>query len=419
MPAWQRNLYVVFIVQLLSTAGFSLVFPFLPLYVKEIGVASGGSIEFWSGLVFSSQAVTMVFASPIWGSFADRHGRKLMLERATLGGAILLVLMGFAQNAEQLVILRTIQGLVSGVISAANALVAASTPRQHSGEALGLLQTSRWVGVTGGPLLGGLLGEAFGFRECFWITGGLLALAGIATMIWVKEDFRPIAKAQRPSFWASYRTLFTAPGMRGLYQLTFLRSLGATLTVPIASLYVASLMDAEQGAALMTGIVMGATAFASALSAGWLGRLGDRQGHTHILIFSAIAAALLYIPQSMVTAAWQLVVLQALSGLAVGGLMATTAALMNLWSPRGNQGATYGLDNSVQAAARSISPMAGAGIALWLGMRGVYVGVALVYVVMAAVAWRVARSQMEQRDEGLRGTSQTVPGNSTMIRSDQ
>jgi DHA1 family multidrug resistance protein-like MFS transporter len=410
MTAWRRNLYVVFVVQLLSTAGFSLVFPFLPLYVKEIGVASGGSIELWAGLVFSSQAVTMVIASPIWGAFADRHGRKLMLERATLGGAILLVLMGFAQNAEQLVILRTIQGLVSGVISAANALVAASTPRQHSGEALGLLQTSRWVGVTGGPLLGGLLGEAFGFRECFWITGALLALAGVATMIWVKEEFKPAPKAQRPSFWTSYRTLFAAPGMKDLYQLTFLRSLGATLTIPIASLYVVSLMGAERGAALMTGFVMGATAFASALSAGWLGRLGDRQGHTRILILSAIAAALLYLPQSMVTAAWQLVILQALSGLAMGGLMASTAALMNLWSPSGNQGATYGLDNSIQAAARSVAPMMGAGIALWLGLRGVYVGVAIVYIIVALVAWRLVYRLRADPESAQRPAAPATPG---------
>lgn len=399
MPAWRRNLYVVFVVQFLSVAGFSLVFPFLPLYVKELGVASGGSVEFWAALVFSSQAVTMMVASPIWGAFADRHGRKLMLERATIGGAILLILMGFAQNAEQLVLLRTIQGLVSGVISAANALVAASTPRQHSGEALGLLQTSRWAGVSGGPLIGGLLGEAFGFRECFWITGGMLALAGVATMFWVKEEFHPQPRAQRPSFWASYRTLYTAPGMAGLYLLTFCRSLGATLTMPIVSLYVVSLMGREQGAVWMTGVVMGAAAFASAISAGWLGRLGDKHGHSRILILSAVAAAVLYIPQVMVTAAWQLVVLQAFSGIAVGGMMPATAALMNLWAPTGNQGATYGLDNSVQAAARAVAPMVGAIVALSVGLRGVYAGAAIVYVLIAFVAWRVV--QMAARTQAL------------------
>ena len=399
MSPWRRNLYVVFVVQLLSTMGFSLVFPFLPLYVKEIGVATGGSVEFWAALVFSSQAMTMMIASPIWGSLADQHGRKRMLERATLGGAVLLILMGFAQNAEQLVVLRTIQGLVSGVISAANALVASTTPRQHSGEALGLLQTSRWVGVTGGPLIGGLLGEAFGFRECFWITGVLLAAAGVATTLWVHEEFTPKTAAHRPGFWASYRALFTAPGMRGLYLLTFLRSLGATLTLPIASLFVVSLLGTEQGAAWMTGVVMGATAFTSALSAGWLGRLGDRIGHRSILVASAALAALLYLPQAFVTAAWQLVILQALSGIAVGGLLPATAALMNLWAPTGNQGATYGLDNSVQAAARSFAPMLGAGFALWFGMRGVYAGAALVYVVIALVAWQVAQAApKEARD---------------------
>jgi DHA1 family multidrug resistance protein-like MFS transporter len=410
VPAWRRNLYVVFIVQFLSTAGFSLVFPFLPLYVKEIGVATSGSIEFWAGLVFASQAIVMMIAAPIWGTISDRYGRKRMLERATLGGAFLLVLMGFAQNAEQLVILRAIQGMVSGVIAAANALVAASTPREHSGEAMGLLQTSRWVGVAGGPIIGGLLGEAYGFRECFWITAALLGVAGVAAMIWVREEFTPVARDRRASFFGSYRTLLSAPGMTGLYSLTFLRSLGATLTIPIASLFVVSLMGTETGAAFMTGLVQGATAFSSALSASWFGRMGDRHGHTRILIGAAIGAALLYIPQALVSAAWQLVILQALSGIAIGGMMPATAALMNLWAPSGNQGATYGMDNSIQASARAIAPMAGAGIALWLGMRGVYAGASVIYVLIALVAWRVAQYTDSGAFRHTKSSTQAVPG---------
>ncbi|MCL4858076.1 MAG: MFS transporter, partial [Caldilineaceae bacterium] len=190
-----------------------------------------------------------------------------------------------------------------------------------------------------------------------------------------------------------------APGMAGLYLLTFCRSLGATLTMPIVSLYVVSLMGREQGAVWMTGVVMGAAAFASAISAGWLGRLGDKHGHSRILILSAVAAAVLYIPQVMVTAAWQLVVLQAFSGIAVGGMMPATAALMNLWAPTGNQGATYGLDNSVQAAARAVAPMVGAMVALSVGLRGVYAGAAIVYVLIAFVAWRVV--QMAARTQAL------------------
>jgi len=147
---------------MLSMVGFSMVFPFLPLYINEIGVKTWGSVEFWSGMVFSAQAITMMISAPLWGAVADRYGRKLMLIRATLGGAILISLMGFVQSAEQLTLLRAVQGLVTGTIPAANALVASSAPKEHSGEALGLLQTGTWIGVAVGPLIGGVIGDAFG-----------------------------------------------------------------------------------------------------------------------------------------------------------------------------------------------------------------------------------------------------------------
>ena len=391
--SWRRNLAVLFLVQLFSTVGFSLIFPFLPLYVRELGAASGGSIEFWAGLVFSAQAATMMVFSPLWGTFADRHGRKLMLERATIGGAFLLAAMGFVQNAEQLVILRTIQGAITGVVAAANALVAAQTPREHSGFALGLLNMARWSGAAGGPLLGGLLAESFGYRQSFWITGVLLGLAGLGVVFLVHEDFTPVAKEQRVGFWASYRGLFAAPGMGGLYGLTFLRSLGATLLTPIVALYVLFLNSGEEaGTAALTGLVIGASALTSAISAVYLGRLGDRIGHTKVLVGSALAAMVLYAPQAWAQSAWQLVLLQALSGFAIGGLVPSVAALMNLWSPGGQQGATYGLDNSVQAAARVVAPLAAASLAAASGYRGVFIGAALVYAVIAVAAVFVVRA---------------------------
>ncbi|MCC9075039.1 MFS transporter [Litorilinea aerophila] len=392
MISWRRNLYVLFAVQLLSTAGFSLVFPFLPLYVKELGVATRGSVEFWSGLVFSSQAATMMLSSPIWGTIADRYGRKLMLIRATLGGAVLIALMGFCQNVEQLVILRTIQGCVTGVISAANALVAATTPRDRTGGALGLLMLARYGGIALGPVIGGIIGDMFGFRESFWITGALLGIAGLAVIFWVHEDFQPVARSERPGILESYRRLITAPGMGGLYTLGFLRSLGQMITYPVLSLFIIELMGQQAGAASITGLMIGSAAFTSAISSVYLGRLGDRIGHNRILLASAVAAVLLTLPQPFVTAAWQLAILQGLSGFAVGGLLPTTAALMNLWAPTGNQGATYALDNSVAAAGRSLAPMVGAAAAIWFGIRGAFGMAALAYLLILALAFHVVRS---------------------------
>ena len=409
MPTWRRNLIVLVLVQLLSTAGFSLVFPFLPLYVNEIGIATRGSVEFWAGMVFSSQAVTMMISAPIWGTVADRYGRKLMLARATLGGAVLLALMGLVQNAEQLVLLRTIQGGVTGVVAAANALVAAQTPRERSGAALGMLNMARWAGVALGPIIGGVLGDAFGFRESFWITGALLGFAGICVVFWVHEEFTPPAKEERTGFWASYHMLIRAPGMSGLYALTFLRSLGQTLILPIVALFVMELMQTDQGAASATGIIIGMAAFTGALSAVWLGRLGDRVGHTRVLIGAAVTTVLFYIPQPFVHTAWQLALLQGMSGFAAGGLIPSIAALMNLWTPGDNQGATYGLENSVNAAARIFSPMLAAGVAVWFGYRGVFGLSGLIYGAIAVLAVAVGRRAHAREEERL-GNAVCAPG---------
>lgn len=407
MPQWRKNLYILFCVQLLTTAGFSLVFPFLPLYIRELGIATRGSIEFWSGMVFSTQAFTMMIASPLWGVVADRYGRKPMLLRATIGGAILIALMGLVQNAEQLVVLRTIQGFVTGVISSVNALVAATTPKEKTGSAMGLLMLGRWGGIALGPVAGGLIGDTFGYRESFIITGIMLTLAGLAVLFWVHEDFTPVEKAKRPSLFGGYRRLLTAPGMAGLYGLAFLRSLGQMMIFPVAALFMIQLMHTESGAATWTGLMIGSVAGGSAISGVYLGRLGDRVGHEKIMLASAIACVLLYVPQPFVTAPWQLITLQALGGLAVGGLLSPMAALMNLWTPQGTQGATYGLENSVAAAGRTVAPLLAAAIAGWFSVRVVFGATALVYVAMAGLVLWMA-SHRSEREEARR--LQAVPG---------
>ena len=316
-----------------------------------------------------------------------------MLIRATMGGAILITLMGFVQSAEQLTLLRAVQGLVTGTIPAANALVASSAPKEHSGEALGLLQTGTWIGVAVGPLIGGLIGDAFGFRESFWVTGSLLALSGLSIILWVQEDFKPVGKLERPPFFDSFRVLLRAPNMFCLYMVSFLETSGRMLFFPIASLFIMKLMGSSAGAATVTGIMMGIKAITGSSSAVWLGRIGDRIGHLKILMFSVTASVCLYLPQAFVTSTWQLILLQALAGLAVGGMIPSINALMNLQAPLGNQGATYGLNASITAAGRSIAPLLGAAFSMRFGMRSVFVISAAVYGLAALVVFYIRRTE--------------------------
>jgi DHA1 family multidrug resistance protein-like MFS transporter len=174
----------------------------------------------------------------------------------------------------------------------------------------------------------------------------------------------------------------------------------------VASLFVVSLLGTEVGAASVTGLLMGSAALTGAISAVYLGRLGDKVGHNRVLLGSAVAAALLYAPQPFVTSAWQLVLLQALAGFAVGGMLPAISALMNLWAPAGNQGATYGLDTSINAAARSVAPMVAAAIAAWIGLRGVFGAGTVVYGLIVVLILHVLRStegKQQQSAQALRG----------------
>ncbi|MEJ2211214.1 MAG: MFS transporter [Anaerolineae bacterium] len=164
MEAWKRNLYVIWVAELVAIAGFSVVMPFLPYYVQELGITELHEVELWSGVLFATQAVAMTIAAPIWGSLADRYGRKMMVQRAMFGGAVVISLMGFVDNVWQLAALRALQGTLTGTVPAATTLVASSAPRERSGYALGLLQMAVWTGASVGPLLGGLVADA-------WATG--------------------------------------------------------------------------------------------------------------------------------------------------------------------------------------------------------------------------------------------------------
>ncbi|HRQ41365.1 MAG TPA: MFS transporter [Chloroflexota bacterium] len=384
---WQRTLGIMFIAQLVTAVGFSIFFPFLPLYVAELGSSTSLSVAFLAGAVFSAQAFTMAIASPIWGAVADRYGRKLMVERAMFGGAVVLLLMGFAHNAEQLVLLRAIQGLITGTVAAANALVAAAAPRERTGFAMGLLQTGLVSGIAIGPLLGGLVADAFGYRYAFVITSVLLLAAGLLVWWGVTEEFTPPPKTEtkRIRFWQEWRDVWQMPGISLAYSLRFLSNLGQSLLLPFAPLFIASLLTDQSRVNTITGLTIGVTAGAGTLTAVLLGRLGDKVGHRKVLIGSALLAGLFYLPQSQVTTAGQLLLLQALTGAAAGGVIPSISALLAHYSRSEQAGSVYGLENSIVSASRAIAPILGSLVVVWFGLRAAFIAAGVVYLMVALV----------------------------------
>ncbi|MBK8902267.1 MAG: MFS transporter [Anaerolineaceae bacterium] len=386
---WQRTLYIMFVAQVLTAVGFSVIFPFLSLYVTELGSRTRLSAEFLAGAVFSAQALTMMIASPIWGAVADRYGRKLMVERAMFGGAIIMLLMGFVRSGEELVLLRALQGMITGTVAAANALVAAVAPRQRSGYAMGLLLMGQTTGVAIGPLIGGVLADAFGYRLTFVLTSALLLVGGLLVYWGVTENMapRPVSATQKRSFLADWQHVFQANGVILAYSLRFLANLGRVLLTPFAPLFIATLLVDSAHLNTITGLVIGVSAAAGTITAVYLGRLGDRVGHGRVLKWSALAAGLLFLPQSLVTDAWQLLALQALTGAAMGGIVPTLSALLARYTEPGEEGSVYGIDNSIVAAARAAAPLVGSVIAFWFDLRATFLATAVIFLVVAAVSF--------------------------------
>lgn len=387
-PGWQRTLYIIFFVQLVTAVGFSSIFPFLPLYIKELGTTTSLSVELLAALVFSAQAFTMMLASPIWGSLADRYGRKLMVARSTFGGALIILLMAYVTSAEQLVILRAIQGLITGTLAASSALVVAAVPRERSGYAMGLLQVSLGVGLGVGPLIGGLAADTFGYSSAFFITSGLLVIAGITVMFGVREEFEPLLSLTRSplTFLREWRAIFAGTGISLSYGMRFISQLGRMMVLPITPLFIEQLLVDQSRLNTFTGLVVAVSSGTITVAAIYLGRLGDRIGHKRILVGSMIMVGLLYLPQSLATEAWQLLVLMALVGVGMGGVIPSISALLARFSHEGSEGAVFGLDNSVRAGARAVAPLVGAAVALAFGIRTTFLATGLIFILGALLA---------------------------------
>jgi DHA1 family multidrug resistance protein-like MFS transporter len=393
--SWRKTLYIMVFCQVITSIGFSSIFPFLPLYVKSLGSVTSLGTQMLSGLVFSSQALTMMIASPIWGALADRWGRKLMVERAMFGGALLLGLMAFVRSAEELVLLRAIQGMITGTIGAANALVASVVPRERSGFAMGLLQVGLGAGVGLGPIIGGAVADAFGYRAAFYVTSALLAVAGVIVAIGVQEDFVAPAKAgsRKPGFWREWRHILAAPGVVATYALRFMDALSRMAFIPILPLFALELMAQASQVNSFTGLVIGSASAAAAVFSVFFGRLGDRTGHRPIVIACALGGFGSFLLQAWVGSGWQFLLLHLVAGVAHGGIVTGVTALLARYTQCGEEGAVYGLDNSINSGARALAPMIGVSIAMWLGLRAVFGAISILYLAAAILAlWGLPRS---------------------------
>jgi len=370
---WQRNLYILWFGTFMSGAAFSMIVPFMPLFINELGDYTTKELTFWSGLVFSSTFLSMALISPFWGKMADLKGRRPMLLRSAFFMAVVTFSMGFAVNVYQLLALRILLGLLSGFRSNAIALMAASAPKAKAGQVLGTLATGNVAGGLCGPVIGGVIAEFFGYRTTFYFTGIILFLVYILVFAFVKENFTPVKEVvgtKPPSFLSRLRN---PKIIIGLFITTMIIQITNNSINPVLSLYVKQLMNNTGNISVTSGIIAALPGIATLIAAPRFGKLGDSIGTNKILAGGLLLSIIIYIPMAFVRNVWQLGVLRLLIGISDAAILPSVQALLVKNSPQEATSRVFSYNQSAQSAGNVLGPMIGSTISGHLGFPAVFI----------------------------------------------
>lgn len=384
--SWQKNLAANFAAELLAMAAFSFVDPLLPLYIQQVGGFTTKEAAFWAGTAASGMAVAMFLISPLWGLLADRFGRKGMVLRAMFGGAAILSLISLAPNIYLIIVLRWMQGLVTGSVAAMMALASSLVPRNRMSFAMGIIMLAVFGGQFLGPLVGGYIADNLGYHTTFYASGAFLLLAGFAILILVKERFERPDRGQTTSLRSMLR-LAISRQMTPLLIVMCLLNMGQSAVVPIISLRVRELLPYGD-AATVAGLTFSLIGLAAAVSSLVSGRLGQRVNLKTILVFSSIAVGILYLPPIWAGSVGLLACFLALTGLLRGSVVTSSNTIVGLSVLEDQQGTAYGLSQSASALGGGFGPLIGGGLAKVVGLRPIFALAAGLYITAGLFAAR-------------------------------
>jgi DHA1 family multidrug resistance protein-like MFS transporter len=388
---WKRNLAFLWIAQVFSLIGFSFALPFVPFYLQELGITGREQLRLWSGLFAAGAGIPLAIAAPIWGSLADRLGRKPMSLRASLGGALVLAAMGLARTPGMLLAFRLLQGVFTGTITANLTLAVANTPEQRLGFGIGIMNSAVFAGNTFGPLIGGYFADLFGFRASFFISSLSLVLSFLVTLLFVKEEFtrRPVAlrwpRLRPAEVWSAWRSFLPLIGLIALLTLA------GNLAVPIYPLLVQEIALPGLGVATQAGIVNAAAGLAVVLAGILVGRLADHGGLLRLGTACAASAGLFVGTLAAARSLWVLVPLRAAADFSFGGGDPILNILLARQVGPERRGLAFGLAGSARSVAWSLAGVLGGVLSAYAGFPAVFLTGAALFLLAAALLYLWAR----------------------------
>jgi DHA1 family multidrug resistance protein-like MFS transporter len=391
---WRRNQYAVTAAVFMVFAGFAFVLPFLPLYIRELGVRDDHAVATWAGVCIGIAPLLAGLLAPVWGRLADRYGHKPMAVRALVSYVVILVLTAGVSNVWQLFALRAGVGLFGGIGPLGLAMVTAASPREHTGRAVGSVQAAQILSAALGPLAGGALAAAIGIRPTFLVTAVACALALVLLVFGYKDPERaPHAPATTT---ASFGDILTLPGVAVLMLVLFLVNFIGRSFTPILPMHLQSLGVPAASLPLATGALISVYSIAAAISAAVLGRATRRRGPRGLLLATVVAGAVLVLPMALLTRYSVFLAVAILLGLASGGSLTLCYTIGGLMVPSDRRTTAFGFFSGAALFGGALSPSVAGMLTSWQ-LKGIYYADAALYVLLAVVLLPGVFAERHQR----------------------
>ena len=388
--AWRRNLYAVMLAVFVSFSGFTFVMPFLPLYIKQLGVTDTGDAALWSGVIFGISPLISGLLAPFWGQLAERYGRKFVLQFSLLNFVVLLSVMGLVRDVRQLFALRLLIGALGSISTTSMALASTIAPRQQVGEAVGLLQATILSSGIVAPFLGGTVVDWIGLRGSFFLAAAFCGAAAVVVFFAYHEADEQgggAAGSAPPPRRGRLGDYFHLPIFVGLLVAIFITQFVDRSFGPLLPLYLATIGAPAARLGLITGLVGTLGALASTIAAALAGRLSSTRSPRPLLLGSLAAGALFCLPIAFVGHWGQFLVLRVLLGLFAGGALTLCYAIGGRELPAEAKMGAFSTLAGIGMLGSAVSPFASGAIARWTDLRAIFLLNGVLYLLLLAWAW--------------------------------
>ncbi|OGS34045.1 MAG: hypothetical protein A2293_01030 [Elusimicrobia bacterium RIFOXYB2_FULL_49_7] len=398
-PLKKSELRIIAFSLFMLTSGMSLIGPLMPIYITQLGNFAPRDAARWAGLIEGITFIMSAIFSPIWGMLGDRFGRKSMVLRAFFGMSITMALLSLCQTPLQMFFVRMVHGCIAGAISASIALVSTRVEEKEMGSTLGLLHSFILAGTVGGPFIGGLLADAFGFQLCFFITSAILLCCGalIAFYIPATQENKP-KNGHHYTLSDNFRYYFGNRQLRLISAVLLLSQMARMGQKPIVPLFISSLSSNLTCLPTVVGSVFGLSGLAAALSVKFWGKRADKYGFRATLLLTLSGAAFFTLGMPLSQAIWQIALFHALAGLFNSGTTPLLQSLIALNSEKTRRGCVYGTVMIFQMLGNAAGPMLGGVVSEQFGFRLSLFLLGLLFI----VGWFLVRFKMKEKESDYR-----------------